>query len=116
MSEKQPILYHCSCGASLHPYVIAGALYHEYIVALDTEANFVRHFAPPTPETTEGLNEETRRDWWELYQGDLIYAASFAWAEAWMGRGQPMRQPPHDIYNPDGTRRYTAPPHGAATA
>ena len=105
----QPIIFHCACGQPLHPYVIAGPLYHEYVVALDTEANFVRHYVPPTGDD---LPLEAYQEWWEIYSGDLVYASSYAVVEQWMGQwaGSP---PPlvHDLVNSDGTRRYTAPPH-----
>lgn len=106
--SDQPILFHCSCGAALHPYVICGPIYHEYIVALDTEANFVRYYAPPTTADTAGLTIDEYNDWMDLYHGDLVYAQSYARVEAWIAGGGGHV---HDIRNADGSPRWTASPH-----
>lgn len=93
----------CQCGKVLRPYLITGELYHETVVVVTPEILYWHRTPPPADEVND-------RDslWWDYYQGDLVYAASYATVEAWVSRpGGSV----HDMYNADGRKRYTAPAH-----
>src|SRR5690242_15282727 len=98
----------CSCGKRLRPYLITGELYHEEVVTVTPEILYW-HTTPPADD------ELSDRDslWWDYWNGDLIYAASYATVEAWVSRPGPGGSA-HDIYNGDGRVRFTAPPHSQA--